>query len=102
MLEQMPVDVPVESPSQGYQGLHSCSMHAGMVARSGKIGANVTEWKLVDVPELGYSTTDKPYPRGELHIKTKAMIPGYYKQQRVSLPSPTLAAIPVGMGMTEL
>ena len=44
------------------------------------------EWKLVDVPELGYYTTDKPFPRGELHIKTKAMIPGYYKQQQVSCP----------------
>ena len=55
-----------------------------MIARSGVIGANVTEWKLVDVPELGYYTTDRPFPRGELHIKTKAMIPGYYKQQGVS------------------
>ena len=75
-------------------------MHAGMVARSGKIGANVTEWKLVDVPELGYSTTDKPFPRGELHIKTKAMIPGYYKQQRVGLPSSTLAAFNKGFVIT--
>lgn len=66
------------------QALQSCSRHAGMIARSGMIGANVTEWKLVDVPELGYYTTDKPFPRGELHIKTKAMIPGYYKQQQVS------------------
>ena len=73
--EQVPVDVPDKPLSQRFQGLHSGLMHAGMVARSGKIGANVTEWKLVDVPELGYSTTDKPFPRGELHIKTKAMIP---------------------------
>ena len=71
-----------------------------MVARSGKIGANVTEWKLVDVPELGYSTSDKPFPRGELHIKTKAMIPGYYKQQRVREASLRLAAFNEGTSMT--
>ncbi|WP_434049007.1 MULTISPECIES: AMP-binding protein [Sorangium] len=29
----------------------------------------VTEFKLVDVPELGYRTTDEPYPRGELHLR---------------------------------
>ena len=97
MSEEMTLEVPDQSRSQHFQGLHSCFMHAGMVARSGKIGANVTEWKLVDVPELGYSTSDKPFPRGELHIKTKAMIPGYYKQQRVSLPSLILAAVNEGM-----
>ena len=78
------VDVADGYPVQHCQALHVCSLHAGMIARSGMIGANVTEWKLVDVPELGYYTTNKPFPRGELHIKTKAMIPGYYKQQRVS------------------
>jgi len=55
-----------------------------MVTRDGEIGPNVTEWKLVDVPDLGYFTTDKPFPRGELLIKTKTMIDGYYKHQDVS------------------
>ena len=43
-----------------------------------------TGYKLVDVPELGYSTQDKPYPRGELRLKTKLMIPGYFKHPKVS------------------
>ncbi len=55
-----------------------------MVTRDGEIGPNVTEWKLMDVPDLGYFTTDKPFPRGELLIKTKTMIDGYYKHQDVS------------------
>ena len=55
-----------------------------MVTRDWELGPNVTEWKLVDVPDLGYYTTDKPFPRGELLIKTKTMIDGYYKHQDVS------------------
>ena len=42
-----------------------------------------TAYKLVDVPELGYTTQDKPYPRGELRLKTKLMIPGYFKHPKV-------------------
>lgn len=39
----------------------------------------VIDYKLRDAPELGYLTTDKPYPRGEFCIKTKNQILGYYK-----------------------
>ncbi|WP_116645782.1 carboxylic acid reductase [Mycobacterium kubicae] len=44
----------------------------------------VTEYKLVDVPELGYFTTDKPHPRGELHVKATTVIPGYFKHPELS------------------
>jgi len=44
----------------------------------------VIDYKLVDVPELGYFLTDTPYPRGELLIKTKTMMPGYYKRPEVT------------------
>ncbi|MEM6321278.1 MAG: thioester reductase domain-containing protein [Bacteroidota bacterium] len=47
----------------------------GIIQRS-----TVSEYKLRDVPELGYYTTDKPYPRGELCFKSKWGITGYYKQ----------------------
>ena len=40
----------------------------------------VLHYKLTDVPELGYFTTDKPYPRGEFCVKTKFGIKEYYKQ----------------------
>jgi fatty acid CoA ligase FadD9 len=41
-------------------------------------------WKLVDRPELGYSTTDKPFPRGELHVRSPFAIPGYYEDERAT------------------
>ncbi len=70
---------------------------AGSLATdSGEMHIGV-DFKLVDVPELGYletyvrvtcaylvanfSFSDKPYPRGELYVKTKTMIKGYYKNE---------------------
>ena len=44
----------------------------------------VIDYKLVDVPELGYFRTDKPYPRGELLVKTETATPGYYKRPEVT------------------
>ena len=40
----------------------------------------VTDYRLRDVPELGYYTTDKPYPRGELCIKSEFTVPGYFRR----------------------
>lgn len=44
----------------------------------------VLEYKLVDVPELGYHKTDLPYPRGELLLKTASMIPGYHNRPELN------------------
>lgn len=40
----------------------------------------VEDYKLVDVPELGYYLTDRPHPRGELLLRTSSIVPGYYKR----------------------
>jgi fatty acid CoA ligase FadD9 len=44
----------------------------------------VTDYKLVDVPELGYFLTDKPHPRGELLVKSQTAMPGYYKRPDIT------------------
>lgn len=57
------------------------STEAGVALLDGRImRPPVAEYKLVDVPELGYFTTDIPHPRGELLLKTRSIIPGYYKR----------------------
>lgn len=33
---------------------------------------------LVDRPHLGYTKEDKPFPRGELRVKSETVSPGYY------------------------
>lgn len=38
----------------------------------------VIEYKLIDVPEAGYFVTDKPFPRGELIVRSSRLIAGYY------------------------
>jgi fatty acid CoA ligase FadD9 len=45
---------------------------------------NVLELKLVSVPELGYLETDRPYPRGELRVKTARGITHYYKNEQAT------------------
>ncbi|GBG38734.1 oxidoreductase [Mycobacterium montefiorense] len=57
----------------------------GILARDGVISRKrVIDYKLVDVPELGYFLTDRPYPRGELLVKTDTMTPGYYKRPDIT------------------
>lgn len=37
------------------------------------------ELKLVDMPSLGYTSEDKPNPRGELYCRGLNVMKGYYK-----------------------
>lgn len=57
----------------------------GIVTKDGAITRPpVIDYKLVDVPELGYFGTDKPHPRGELLVKSQTTTPGYYKRPDVT------------------
>jgi fatty acid CoA ligase FadD9 len=56
-----------------------------MVTKDGVISRPpVIDYKLVDVPELGYFLTDKPHPRGELLVKSATAFRGYYKRPDVT------------------
>ncbi|MHC9294480.1 carboxylic acid reductase [Mycobacterium sp. LTG2003] len=57
----------------------------GAVTQDGVVARPpVIDYKLIDVPELGYFSTDKPYPRGELLVKSATLTPGYYKRPEVT------------------
>ena len=49
----------------------------GGLTSNGKLVPGV-ELRLLDCPEMGYTTADKPYPRGEILAHSKKMSPGYY------------------------
>jgi len=57
---------------------------SGVTFNSRVMRPPVIDYKLVDVPELGYFGTDKPYPRGELFVKTSAVMPGYYRNPQAT------------------
>ena len=57
-----------------------CSYNqVGGIASGGKVFEEATV-KLIDVPEMGYLTTDNP-PRGEICVQSNVMVDGYYKNE---------------------
>lgn len=44
----------------------------------------ILDYRLIDVPELGFYSTDRPYPRGELLLKSRFAIKGYYKRSEAT------------------
>ncbi|MCW2691202.1 MAG: thioester reductase-like protein [Mycobacterium sp.] len=61
------------------------STEAGGVFVDGQVRRPpVIDYKLVDVPDLGYFLTDRPHPRGELLVKSTDLFPGYYKRPEVT------------------
>ncbi|GGK32519.1 oxidoreductase [Nocardia camponoti] len=63
-----------------HDGYGSTEAGSPLIVNSRVMRPPVLDYKLVDVPELGYFSTDIPSPRGELLLKTATMISGYFRR----------------------
>ncbi|MEX3647125.1 carboxylic acid reductase [Mycolicibacterium porcinum] len=89
MTGSAPISPELKAWTQDMLGIHLLegygSTEAGMALFDGVVQRPpVLDYKLVDVPDLGYFSTDQPHPRGELLIKTENLFPGYYKRPEVT------------------
>ena len=84
-----PISDELRSWVEEFLGMHLLegygSTEAGAVFVDGVIRRPpVLDYKLVDVPELGYFRSDQPYPRGELLLRSQQVFPGYYKRPELT------------------
>ncbi|QZH64091.1 carboxylic acid reductase [Mycolicibacterium farcinogenes] len=89
MTGSAPISAELKAWTQDMLGIHLLegygSTEAGMALFDGVVQRPpVLDYKLVDVPDLGYFSTDQPHPRGELLLKTENLFPGYYKRPEVT------------------
>jgi len=76
--------VPVlEGYGQTESSAALCAQAPWDVGQVGHVGFPITccELKLVDVPQMDYLHTDKPYPRGEICYRGPCACKGYYKNK---------------------
>lgn len=74
---------------QGYGLTETCSSGTAQSDEDNTVGTigcpfPSMEVKLVDAPEFGYSTADKPYPRGEVWLKGPPVSSSYYKNPELT------------------
>lgn len=82
--------VCLQSPvAQGYgltETVGGMTVSVPGLSKSGSVGGPLpgSLIKLADLPEMGYLSSDKPFPRGEICIKGDIVTSGYYKNEEAT------------------
>jgi len=89
MTSSAPISAELRAWVESFLGMHLIESYgpteAGAILVDGHVRRPaVSDYKLADVPDFGYFHTDRPYPRGELLVKTQNMFAGYYKRPDVT------------------
>ena len=89
MTGSAPLSTEMKTFAEAFLDMHLIdgygSTEAGAVFVDGQVQRPpVIDYRLLDVPDLGYFRTDRPYPRGELIVKSDTLFPGYYKRPDVT------------------
>ena len=89
MTGSAPLSTEMKTFAEAFLDMHLIdgygSTEAGAVFVDGQVQRPpVIDYRLVDVPDLGYFRTDRPHPRGELIVKSDSLFPGYYKRPDVT------------------
>jgi fatty acid CoA ligase FadD9 len=89
MTGSAPMSAEMRAFVESYLDLHLVdgygSTEGGAIFVDGRVRRPpVIDYKLVDVPDLGYFHTDRPHPRGELLVMSDTLFPGYYKRPEVT------------------
>lgn len=64
--------------------LYGTTEIGGVLADGRFLRPPVISYRLEDVPELGYFSSDRPNARGELLIKSTSTVPGYYNRPELN------------------
>jgi fatty acid CoA ligase FadD9 len=84
-----PISAEMKAWVESFLDLHLVeaygSTEAGGVFVDGQVQRPpVIDYKLVDVPDLGYFRTDRPHPRGELLVTSQDLFAGYYQRPQLT------------------
>jgi fatty acid CoA ligase FadD9 len=66
---------------------------AGAIANDQSVKSGTVSIKLIDLPELGYLLTDKPFPRGEIAVKTNEMAVRYHRDAELTAKTWTVCSV---------
>ncbi|KAJ2656624.1 medium-chain fatty acid-CoA ligase faa2 [Coemansia sp. RSA 1200] len=68
-----------------------CGVSLSGNMKAGNVGCTLGNcmYKLVSVPDMGYTVDDKPNPRGELYVKGNNVFSGYFKNPRLTAEAKT-------------